>query len=178
MNISNVISGILSVKETISIFLEFFGFLSLAAFAIGAFSRLGKAAWRFGLALCGKKIMIVASAEDYCDLEEDLSDSGLIKRKNIQRVSDKHISKVKDALLLIVVYGYLDKDGFREIINGKSSRCGLIVHCPPEKGRIDDEEMGLLSKTAFTALCNFRGRLVNDVLLMMLSTSFKKSDLK
>ena len=121
--------------------------------------------------------MIVASAEDYCDLEEDLSDSGLIKRKNIQRVSDKHISKVKDALLLIVVYGYLDKDGFREIINGKSSRCGLIVHCPPEKGRIDDEEMGLLSKTAFTALCNFRGRLVNDVLLMMLSTSFKKSDL-
>lgn len=77
-----------------------------------------------------------------------------------------------------MVYGYLDKDGFRQIINGKSSRCGLIVHCPPEKGRIDDEEMRLLSKTAFTALCNFRGRLVNDVLLMMLSTSFKKSDLK
>lgn len=178
MDISNVISGILSVKETISIFLEFFGFLSLSAFAIGAFSRLGKAAWRFGLALYGKKIMIVASDEDYCDLEEDLSDSGLIKRKNIQRVSGKHISKVKDALLLIVVYGYLDKDGFRQIINGKSSRCGLIVHCPPEKGRIDDEEMRLLSKTAFTALCNFRGRLVNDVLLMMLSTSFKKSDLK
>ena len=89
MDISNVISGILSVKETISIFLEFFGFLSLSAFAIGAFSRLGKAAWRFGLALYGKKIMIVASDEDYCDLEEDLSDSGLIKRKNIQRVSSK-----------------------------------------------------------------------------------------
>lgn len=178
MDISNAISGILSVEETISLFLEFFGFLSLIALVIGAFSRLGKATWRFGLALYGKKIMIVANDEDYHDLEEDLSDSGLIKRRNIQRVSDKHISKVKDALLLIVVYGYLNKDDFREIINRKSSRCGLIVHCPPEKGRINDDEMKLLSKTAFTALCNFRGRLVNDVLLMMLSTSFKKSDLK
>lgn len=178
MDINNVISGILSVEGTISLVLEFIGFLSVIAMVIGAFTRLGKAAWRFGFALYGKKIMIVANDKDYHDLEEDLSDSGLIKRKNIQRVSDKHISKVKDALLLIVVYGYLNKDDFREIINSKSSRCGLIVHCPPEKGRIDDDEMGLLSKTAFTALCNFRGRLVNDVLLMMLSTSFKKSDLE
>lgn len=178
MDINNVISGILSVGGNISLVLEFMGFLSFVALAIGAFTRLGKAAWRFGLALYGKKILIVASDEDYHDLEEDLSDSGLIKRKNIQRVSDKQISKTKDALLLIVVYGYLDKEGFREIINGKSSRCGLIVHCPPEKGRIDDDEKKLLGKTAFTTLCNLRGRLVNDVLLMMLSTSFKKSDLK
>ena len=164
MDINNVISGILSVGGNISLVLEFMGFLSFVALAIGAFTRLGKAAWRFGLALYGKKILIVASDEDYHDLEEDLSDSGLIK--------------AKDALLLIVVYGYLDKEGFREIINGKSSRCGLIVHCPPEKGRIDDDEKKLLGKTAFTTLCNLRGRLVNDVLLMMLSTSFKKSDLK
>lgn len=115
MDINNVISGILSVGGNISLVLEFMGFLSFVALAIGAFTRLGKAAWRFGLALYGKKILIVASDEDYHDLEEDLSDSGLIKRKNIQRVSDKQISKAKDALLLIVVYGYLDKEGFRRL---------------------------------------------------------------
>ena len=80
--------------------------------------------------------------------------------------------------MLIVVYGYLNNDDFQNIVRNKSSRCGLIVHCPPEKGRIAAEEMELLSKSTFTALCNFRGRLVNDVLLMMLSTSFKKEDMK
>lgn len=76
MDINNVISGILSVEGTISLVLEFIGILSVIALAVGGFTRLGKAAWRFGLSLYGKKIMIVASEEDYHDLEEDLSDSG------------------------------------------------------------------------------------------------------
>ena len=79
--------------------------------------------------------------------------------------------------MLIVVYGYLGNDDFEAVVRRKNSRCGLIVHCPPEKGRIDDRQMSLLSKTSFTALCNFRGRIVNDVLLMMLSTSFKRKDI-
>ena len=178
MEINNIASTAYSIWGVVSFIFAIFGFLSLAALVIGAFTRLGKAAWRFGLALYGKKIMIVANDEDYHDLEEDLSDSGLIKKENIQRISNKQISKAKDALLLIVVYGYLSRNSFRAIVNGKNSRCGLIIYCPPEKGRIENDEMELLSKTSFTALCNFRGRLVNDVLIMMLSTSFKKSDLK
>ena len=178
MDINNITSTVYSVWSVASFVLSIIGALTLVALVVGAFSRLGKAAWRFGLALFGKKIMIVANDEDYRDLEEDISDSGLIKSKNIQRISSKQLAKTKEALLLIIVYGYLDKEDFKSVATGKSARCGLIVYCSPEKGRIKDEEMELLSKTAFTALCNFRGRLVNDVLLMMLSTSFKKSDLK
>ena len=161
-----------------SFVLAIIGALSVIAVVVCAFTRLGKAARRFGLALYGKKVMIVANIEDYGNLEEDLSDSGLIERKNILHISDQQLSKTRDALLLIVVYGYLGEEDFKNVVNGKSARCGLIVHCPPEKGRISDEEMNLLSKSKFTALCNFRGRLVNDVLLMMLSTSFKKEDMK
>ena len=178
MNIETLGSTAYSIWEITSFFFAIFGLLSLATLAIGAFTRLGKAAWRFGLALSRKKIAIIASDEDYHDLEEDLSDSDLIKKKNIMRVSTKQLAKAKEALLLIIVYEYLNKDEFEEVVKGKSARCGLIVYCPPGKGSIPPEEMALLSKTAFTALCNFRGRLVNDVLLMMLSTSFKKSDIK
>lgn len=178
MEINSIISDIFSVGGAISLVFEFIGFLSLIALTISAFTRLGKAAWRFGLALYGKKIMIVANDEDFRDLKEDISDSGLIKSRNIQRISEKQLAKTKNALLLIIVYGYLDKDDFKSVVTRKSARCGLIIHCPPEKGRIKDDEMDLLSNTAFTTLCNFRGRLVNEVLITMLSTSFKKSDLK
>ena len=178
MDIEAIGSAAYSAWEIAYFFFAIVGFLSLVALAIGAFTRLGKAAWRFGLALFKKKIAIVASDNDYRDLEEDLADSGLIKEDNILRISNKQLAKTKDALLLIVVYGYLDEKDFRELVKGKNARCGLIVYCPPENGYVPKEEMTLLSATAFTALCNFRGRLVNDVLLMMLSTSFKRSDLK
>lgn len=178
MDIEAIGSTVYSVWGIASFFLTIVGFLSLVILAIGVFTRLGKAAWRFGLALFKKKIAIVASNDDYRDLKEDLADSGLIKEDNIIRVSDKHLTKAQDALLLIVVYEYLDKEHFRTIVSRKNARCGLIVYYPPERGRVSPEDMAILSKTAFTALCNFRGRLVNDVLLMMLSTSFKKSDLK
>lgn len=178
MDFSNAASAAYSAWNVFSTFFAVIGVLSLVVLAVGAISRAGKAAWRFGLALYGKKIMVVSGSNDYRDLEEDLSSSGLIKRKNVLHISDKQLSKTRDALLLIVVYGYLNNDDFQNVVRNKSARCGLIVHCPPEKGRIAAEEMELLSKSAFTALCNFRGRLVNDVLLMMLSTSFKKEDMK
>ena len=165
------------ISSCASLIFEIWGIISFAALIIGAFTRLGKAAGRFGLALFKKKIAVVASDDDYQDLGEDLADSGLIKENNIIRISDKQLAKANDALLLVAVYGYLNKEDFRELVKGKNARCGLIVYCPPENGYLPPEEMALLSKTAFTALCNFRGRLVNDVLLMMLSTSFKKSDL-
>lgn len=157
---------------------EIWGIVSFIALVIGAFTRLGKAAWRFGLALFKKKIAIVASDDDCRDLEEDLADSGLIKKKNIEHISDKHLAKVNEALLLVVVYGYLHEEDFKALVRGKNAQCGLIVYCSPENGYVSKEDKALLGKTAFTTLCNFRGRLVNDVLLMMLSTSFKKSDLK
>lgn len=177
MDINTVASATYSIWNIGSFFFAIIGALSFVVLTIGAFTRLGKAGWRFGLALFGKKIMIVANDDDYRNLKQDLSDSGLIKKKNILHISDKHLSKTNDALLLIIAYGYMESDDFRDVVNRKNARCGLIVYCPPEKGRIKDEEMEILSKSAFTTICNLRGRLVNDVLLMMLSTSFKKKDL-
>lgn len=175
MDIVSIGSTAYFIWEIASFFFAIFGLFSLVTLTI---TRLGKAVWRFGLALSWKKIVVIASDEDYHDLEEDLSDSGLIKKKNIMRVSAKQLAKAKEALLLIIVYEYLSKDEFEEVVKEKNVRCGLIVYCPPGKGPISSEEMALLNKTTFTVLCNFRGRLINDVLLMMLSTSFKKSDIK
>lgn len=176
-NPSSIIEAVAAAFGYLDVAFRLFGLVALIAIFLGAFAGITQALWRFGLALFGKKILVIADGSDFEDIREDLSDSGLIKNKNIQRISNKHLDKINDALMLIVVYGYLENDDFEAVLRRKSSRCGLIVHCPPEKGRIDERQMSLLSKTSFTALCNFRGRMVNDVLLMMLSTSFKRKDM-
>lgn len=176
-NPSSIIEAVAAAFGYLDVAFRLFGLVVLITIFLGAFAGITQALWRFGLALFGKKILVIADESDYEDIREDLSDSGLIKNKNIQRISNKHLDKINDALMLIVVYGYLENDDFEAVLRRKNSRCGLIVHCPPEKGRIDERQMSLLSKTSFTALCNFRGRMVNDVLLMMLSTSFKRKDM-
>ncbi len=167
-----------SAWSVASFFLAIVGALTFVAAVAGCISGITQAAYRFGLALYGKRIAIISDDGDYQDLRDDLADSGLIKERNIEHVSKNHLAKAKDALLVIVVHGYLETEELRQVVAGKNVRCGLITYCPPSKGRISAEEMNLLGKTAFTTICNFRGRLVNDTLLMMLSTSFKKNDLK
>lgn len=172
------IMDFISVIQTGKLLFSLIGILATVAVIVGCVWRLVPAAWRFGLALYGKKIYVFSNADEYEDVKHDLVDSGLIKGKNIKRISDKQIGKAREALLLIVVYGYLNDEDFRTVVSSKRQRCGLIVYCPPGGIRIENETMEYLNKSPFTALCNFRGRMVNDVLLMMLSTSFKKADLK
>lgn len=178
MDIGAIVSTSYSIWSIASFLLAIFGTLSLIALAIGAFTRLGKAAWRFGLALLRKQIKVVADTEDYDTIYHDLIVSGLINSKNIVRVSKESLSDLQDAFMIIVSCGYLTSDGFARVVDGKSSRCGLVVYCPPEKGRMSSDDFSHLNSAPFSTLCNFRGRLVNDVLLMMLSTSFKKKDIR
>lgn len=176
-NLLASVDALVSVFGYLDIAFRLFGLAALTSILFGAFCGVTQALVRFGLALFGKKIFVVASEDEYGDIREDLVDSGLIKSGNIQRVSNRHMDKAHDALLLIIVYGYLEPKDFEALVRTKSSRCGVIVYCSPEKSRITEQEMSLLSRTSFTALCNFRGRMVNDVLLMMLSTSFKRKDI-
>lgn len=153
------------------------GIIVFVIAALGAFWRVVKALWRFGLALHGKKIYIVSDDDSYQTLSEDLSDSGLLKKKNLTHINKHSFNKKNGALLLIVQHGYLETEDLRLLLKNKDARCGAIVYCPPGAGRLENAELDLLNSVSFTTLCNFRGRLVNDVLLMMLSTSFKKSDM-
>lgn len=170
----NLLSNIIGCIETICTGL---GLAAGLAIFVGSLAGITQAMCRFGLALFAKRIAIIAGSDDFNDIKKDLVNSGLIKAKNIQHVTNKHLNEVQSALLVIIVYGYLEYEEFSAVARGKKTQCGLIVYCPPEKGRIDTQGMKLLSMIPFTALCNFRGRMVNDVLLMMLSTSFKGKDI-
>lgn len=171
------LNNLYSAYGCISVVCSVSGFIALLLVIAGTFAGITQAMVRFGLALYAKKIAIIAGLDDFNDIQNDLVNSGLIKKRNIQHITNRHLDEAKSALLMIIVHGYLSDEEFNTVVRGKKPQCGLIVHCPPEKGRIDEKGMQLLSMIPFTALCNFRGRMVNDVLLMMLSTSFKGKDI-
>lgn len=119
-NLSVVIDFLLSVSGCVDLAIRLFGVMVSLAVVFGCFTGVVQAAWRFGLALFGKKIQVIAGEADYQDIYEDLTDSGLIQGRNIQRISDKHQAKTRDALFLIVVYKYLKSNDFEAVIRGKA----------------------------------------------------------
>lgn len=175
--LSQIITNLYSAYDCMGAIWSVFGFIALLVLIAGSCAGITQAMIRFGLALFAKKIAIIAGLDDFNDIRKDLVNSDLIKTRNIQHVTNKHLDEAQSALLMIIVHGYLSNEEFNAVVRGKKPQCGLIVYCPPEKGRIDEQSMKLLSMISFTALCNFRGRMVNDVLLMMLSTSFKRKDI-
>lgn len=175
---SVVLNALPFILDNISRIALLLSIVLLAVVVISSVTRLGRAAFRFGLALSYKQISIVSDSEAYEELKQDLADSGLIKGKNIVRISKSHLPKTMKARLILVVHGYLDIEQLKQVFSNRGPQCGLILYCPPEKERLNESEMQLLNSCPFSVLCNFRGRMVNDVLLMMLSTSFTKNDIK
>jgi len=61
-------------------------------------------------------------------------------------------------------------DSLADILNKKPDECALIVYAPYGRGRIPDEQMKQLDGTRNTAVTNFRGRLLNDIVTAMITT--------
>lgn len=176
--IFSVFQTLFDAWTAVSFVFALIGIASLIFVVVGCISGVTQATVRFGLALFGKKVAIFANADDYHIIESDLTSSGLIKKKNIERVSADQRANLNEALLIVFACRADNKEYINEVVNRKNSRCGLIVYCPSGPGVLSAQEIATINSSSFTTVCNFRGRLVNDVLLMMLSTSFKKKDLK
>ena len=116
--------------------------------------------------------------DDFHVIKSDLASSGLVKEKNIERVSVEQRSSLNEALLIVFACRDDKRSTSKRLLSERTLRCGLVVYCPDGPSALTREEMPEINAAPFATVCNFRGRLINDILLMMLSTSFKKSDLK
>lgn len=61
-----------------------------------------------------------------------------------------------------------------DILFMKPDECALVVYAPYDQGRIPDEQMKKLDGKRHTAVTNFRGRLLNDIVASMITTSYEK----
>lgn len=131
---------------------------------------------RLGLGRWFRKVYIAAQGDSYENLSSDLIDSGVFREKNINQITSESIAKIKDSDLILLDYNSFKEDEIKKIISNKKSKAGLVVYFPIKtgSGRIGDEIMELINNEPHTVLVNFRGRLINDLLVTLLCTSYDK----
>jgi hypothetical protein len=127
--------------------------------------------WRLGNGLANRKIAIFAKGDNGPSLKSLLLDSKLIRNKNIVDVSrPEDIGRAEAATVYIVVWSDF-ADDIDAILNRKSDSCALIIYSPYDQEPIPSAQMKKLDGTRHTAVTNFRGRLLNDVITSMITTS-------
>lgn len=126
---------------------------------------------RLGIALWKRKVAIFGSADAYASLEATLTDSGIFK-KSIHITAD-NIDKAKDETIFLV-----DWESFGEKIDQvfsarKNHQTAIVIFAKPAS--IPNEKMADIANRANTVVVNFRGRLLNDILTTLITTSYEKN---
>ena len=132
------------------------------------------ALFRLGNGLAKRQIAIFAKSQNMSSIKDLLLDSKLFKAKNISEITQVgDIGKAEGATMYLV-YWHDWVDNIDQILQQKPDKCALIVYAPYNLGRISDERMKNLDGQRHTAVTNFRGRLLNDIVSSMITTSYEK----
>lgn len=159
----------------ISVTLLVFGaLLNLICWSLGIAPLL----WRLGYGRWFRKIAIVARPENYAQLENDLLRSGIFRGNNIFSIYPDSLSQIKDHDLLLIHYQSFTATEIKTILANKKPNAGMIFYFPefcPQKGiEISDEMLRLINNNENTSVANFRGRLLNDIITTLITTSYEK----
>ncbi|WCN08275.1 hypothetical protein [Marinomonas mediterranea] len=132
--------------------------------AIGSFPII----FRLGIAVSNRKILICAG-DRFGDLERLLVESKLFRKKNISQMSLHELDNMDSTTLCIVHYKYA-QDRFTDLMNNKKDSCAVIVFADGGHQEVQSAHTQLIDKKKHTSLVNFRGRLLSDVFMAMITT--------
>jgi hypothetical protein len=144
-----------------------FGFLCRAIFWMLGISpiviRLGTALWR-------RRVAIIGSFEAYESLRSTIVDSGIFNSNKVIHIELGSIEKAKSESIFLV-----DWKSSCEKINDifsarKNHQTAVIIFASP--GSIPPEQLLNVADRPNTVIVNFKGRLLNDILTCLLTTSY------
>jgi len=167
--------------ETILNILAFIGIVETIILVIGIIwgfvlwtKGISPALYRLGNGLAKRKIAVFARGDNVNSLRSLLADSKLFSEKNIFEITNVgDIGKAEKASVYLVFW-HDWSNHITQILEKKPDACALIIYAPYEKGRIPDEQMKNLDGKRHTAVTNFRGRLLNDIVTAMITTGYEK----
>jgi len=136
------------------------------------FSGILPAIIRLGNGLATRQIAVFAKNDNLGSLMHLLKDSGLFKDKNICPISKTEDLGRAERISLYLVFWPDWSDAIDEILRMKPDSCPLIVYAPFDHGKIPVDVMKNLDGKRNTAVTNFRGRLLNDMVTAMITTSY------
>lgn len=127
-----------------------------------------------GNGLAKRKIAVFAKGDNVGSLRDLLLDSKLFRKGNIiEVVRTEDVGRAEGASVYLV-HWHDWADGIGDVLAQKPDACALIVYAPYDKGRIPDDQMKNLDGKRHTAVTNFRGRLLNDIVTAMITTSYER----
>ncbi len=126
--------------------------------------------YRLGIGLSKRQIAVFAK-DEYESLESILTDSKIFS-KTIQIHKNDIRKAEKETIFLVHWKEFQDK--IDDIMAIKKDSTPLIIYAPTQEGRIDDENMNKINSHRNSVVVNFRGRLLNDILTSLITTSYDK----
>jgi len=129
---------------------------------------------RLGNGFAKRKIAIFAKGDQFTSLKDLFVDSKLFKAKNIIQVSSKNDFGRAEQSTLYLIYWPDWQNDLDDILKSKKDAHALIVYAPQELGFIPKEQMSVLSSHRYVTITNFRGRLLNDIVVSMITTSYER----
>jgi hypothetical protein len=136
-------------------------------------SGISPVLWRLGKGLACRKIAVFAEGDDFNSLKSLLVDSNLFKGKNIFQITKKEIKKA-EGYNLFVMHWKSAKENLADILHSKIDSTALIIYAPQDEGILNRDELVEINRHRNTILVNFRGRLLNDIIGSLITTSFEK----
>ncbi|MFA7240145.1 MAG: hypothetical protein WC091_08535 [Sulfuricellaceae bacterium] len=129
---------------------------------------------RLGKGLANRKIALFAKGDNLSSLKKLLTDSGLFDEKNICEIANEgDIGRAEQASVYLVHWPDW-ANAHQKILDKKPDGCALIVYAPGSGGKIPPDVMNELDTHRNTAVTNFRGRLLNDIVTAMITTSYTR----
>jgi len=128
-----------------------------------------KPLWRLGLGLSRKKITVIASQKDSESLVNLIKDSHIFTTKNIFRIiSEEDSEDIKKANVILFKYSGAPFT-LKEVLEKKHDDSAIVIYA--KQGEIQDsEDWKLMHKCRNISVCNLKGRLLNDLLTLMITT--------
>lgn len=130
---------------------------------------------RLGNGLAKRKIAVFAKNDNLISLKRLLIDSKLFHEKNICEITKKEDLGIAEQTTLYLVFWHDWVEHIDDILRKKPDSCALIVYAPRNLGPIPEEQMRNIDGHRHTAVTNFRGRLLNDIVTAMITTSYEKN---
>jgi|SRR3989344_1296289 len=138
------------------------------------FKGILPAMYRLGNGFSKRKIAIFAKNDNFNSLNDLLIDSGLFNKRNICHIAKKEDIGACEKSTLYLMYWHDFSDSIDEILSKKKDNCPLIVYSPKNQPPIPQGQVEKIDGHRNTALSNFRGRLLNDIVTALITTSYER----
>ena len=162
---------VIRLFELLHLLLFFIGIIATIAASIAIVRGIVPVLWRLGNGLANRQIALFAKGDNLPSLKNLLLDSKLIKKKNIVDVTAHGDIGRATAATVYIVFWHDWANDIDAILDQKPDTCALIVYSPYDREKIPVEAMKKLDGKRHTAVTNFRGRLLNDIITSMITTS-------